>query len=63
MSELRKWEYGDPLKVLERREGYRCTGCVHSVERLDPFGGARMVCRKGRKYGQRCMKFEEKRDD
>ena len=59
MAELRRWEYGDPLKVLERREGSRCTGCAHAVERIDPFGGARMVCRKGRKYGQRCLKYEE----
>lgn len=64
MSEpLRWWEYLDPLEVLERRESERCIGCMHAVEREDPFGGLRMVCRKGRKYGKRCIKYMGKRDD
>lgn len=63
MSDLRRWEYGDPLRVLERREGQNCTGCAHSHARPDPFGGVHMVCKKGRKHGKRCRRYEEKRND
>lgn len=56
---FRVWEYGDPAKVLERREAQRCVGCVHAAPREDPFGGTRMVCRKGKKYGKRCVKYKE----
>ncbi|OTP79470.1 hypothetical protein [Caballeronia sordidicola] len=56
---LEWWEYGNPEDVLERRQSERCVGCAHAVEKLDPFGGARMVCRKGKKYGKRCGQFKE----
>ncbi len=63
MSEpLEWWEYGDPADVLERRESERCIGCQHAVPREDPFGGVRMVCRKGRKYGKRCAQYRNSND-
>lgn len=60
MSEpLEWWEYGDPLDVLARRQSERCIGCQHVVPREEPFGGTRMVCRKGKKYGTRCAQYKE----
>jgi hypothetical protein len=56
---LEWWEYGNPEDVLERRQSERCGGCAHAIEKPDPFGGARMICRKGKKYGTRCSKFKE----
>lgn len=60
---LEEWEYRDPLKVLERKESERCIGCEHAVQREDPFGGVRMVCRKGRKYGKRCRQYKGSADE
>lgn len=60
---LEWWEYRDPLEVLERRESERCVGCAHAISKEDPFGGVRMVCRKGRKYGNRCVKYTVTRDE
>ncbi|TAM50213.1 MAG: hypothetical protein EPN57_20550 [Paraburkholderia sp.] len=62
-AELEWWEYSDPLRVLERRENERCTGCAHAVAREDPFGGVRMVCRKGKKYGKRCRQYKGPNND
>lgn len=51
---LRAYEYGDPLKVLERKESKTCKGCQHLKELWgQPY------CNKGRKM-IRCKFYLEK---
>jgi hypothetical protein len=53
-DELRKHEFGDPLRIIELREARSCKGCVHSKVLLD-----RQYCYKGKKHGKRCSLYKE----
>ena len=58
MSDLRRFEYGDPAKVYEQREARTCKGCIH----LDHWtmGGKKIdLCTKGKKAGKRCKFYRE----
>jgi len=56
-------EYGDPLKVLEKREELGCKGCRH--ERKFTIGATvKWICNKSNvsmpmKHGKRCRLFQE----
>jgi hypothetical protein len=58
MEELRRYEYGDPAKIVESREARKCNGCIHKAMIL---GG--WFCEKGEWSGvaneKRCRKYQE----
>lgn len=61
--DLRKW--GDPAKVLERRQDgpptRTCAGCDQIKIVKDPFGGRNVLrCAKGKEVGQRCGEYRER---
>lgn len=61
----RRFERGDPAKVLEHRQepppARTCAGCTQIRLITSPFGGRRVLrCALGEGIGQRCSKYEER---
>jgi hypothetical protein len=60
---LEQFEYQDPLKVLLRKEGGSCKGCIHE-EKVSGFGTSIWICvkrdhkNKVRRHGTRCKEFK-----
>ncbi|WP_109477689.1 hypothetical protein [Paraburkholderia sp. C35] len=49
-----KWEKGDPLEILIRRENRTCAGCVFlKTDRL--FNTAAVACRKRKRKAELCI--------
>ena len=60
MTVLSQKQYGDPLKVLLRKEGETCRGCVQERV-IDAWGGKAIGCKlPGLVHGKRCDEYEEK---
>lgn len=59
---LPSWMYKDPCDVLERKQENElrksCTGCAYGFEIMFKSGPAN-GCEKGKKYGKRCILFQE----
>lgn len=55
---LRWFEYGDPAKVAERKEGQTCKGCVHLGRLLGRDYCERMNVKQGAEL-RRCTKYKE----
>ena len=66
-AQLERWEYGDPEKVVARRQAQSCHGCRH--EQAFHFAQNSLIwqlvkyCGKGRKYGRRCALYQHKEHD
>lgn len=54
-TKLKAYQWGDPAKAYEIKEGQTCKGCIHE---------ARMIgiqyCELGRKYGKKCARYKER---
>ena len=56
-ADLRRWEFGDPAKVVESREASKCNGCIHKAKAFGMW-----FCIKGRWTGinneKKCKEFQ-----
>lgn len=63
--QLGRWEYGDPQKVLERRQAKSCHGCVHEAALYFAENNLSWevvkYCAKGRRHGKQCGLYQSKR--
>ena len=51
---LEKWQYSDPVDVLEKFEKKTCLGCKNIAI---AFNAA--YCTAGKHYGKRCQQYSE----
>lgn len=62
MEDLRKWEFGDPMKVVMSRQQAEvkrsCAGCAYAKPIETPFGDTLTRCLKGKPYGKKCSRYE-----